>query len=265
MKLAYHTILKLQTIFAGISAFSNKNGVFMHPTFIQKKAFTLAETLITLSIIGVVAAMTVPTLQAKYTEQITVNKVKKFYSLLSNAYVKAIAENGHPDTWGIDGTGKEQGQKLFEILVAPSFKIAKDCGFDNTKKCMTDSDYKWLNGNNIRNWYAGNSGGMYYYKIVLEDGSSVWFRGDQDVYINAFIDVNGPRTPNQWGKDLFSFAVKDGKLIPSGTPGYRNSFDDACNSKTSGFGCAAWVVYKHNLEYLNCDDLKWNGKQKCSK
>ena len=50
--------------------------------FMNKRAFTLAEVLITLGIIGVVAAMTLPTLLNKYQEVVTVNKVKKFYFAL---------------------------------------------------------------------------------------------------------------------------------------------------------------------------------------
>lgn len=51
----------------------------------KKKAFTLAEVLITLGIIGVVAAITMPVLINKYQEIVTVTKVKKFYSLMSQA------------------------------------------------------------------------------------------------------------------------------------------------------------------------------------
>ncbi|MBQ2871388.1 type II secretion system protein [bacterium] len=51
----------------------------------KQKAFTLAETLITLSIIGVVAAMTVPTLMTKYKEQESITRLKKAHSVLANA------------------------------------------------------------------------------------------------------------------------------------------------------------------------------------
>ena len=62
--------------------------------------FTLAEVLITLVIIGVVAALTIPNLLQKYQEQATVKKVQKFYSTLSNAYSIAMKENGPASEWG---------------------------------------------------------------------------------------------------------------------------------------------------------------------
>ena len=65
------------------------------------KAFTLAEALITLGIIGVVAAMTLPTLVQRYKEQETVTRVKKFYSGFSQAYMQAVMDNGTIDNWGL--------------------------------------------------------------------------------------------------------------------------------------------------------------------
>ena len=63
--------------------------------------FTLAEVLITLGIIGVVAAMTMPSLIANHQEKVTVTKVKKVYSILSQAYLIAVEEYGTPDEWVI--------------------------------------------------------------------------------------------------------------------------------------------------------------------
>ena len=59
---------------------------------LKEKAFTLAETLITLSIIGVVAAMTVPTLMSNQNDKITVTKLKKAQSVLSKAVKITQAE-----------------------------------------------------------------------------------------------------------------------------------------------------------------------------
>ena len=64
-------------------------------------AFTLAEVLITLGIIGIVAAMTLPGVMGKFREKATVTKLKKFYSVLSQGYIFATEEFGTPDVWGI--------------------------------------------------------------------------------------------------------------------------------------------------------------------
>ncbi len=71
-----------------------------------KKGFTLAEVLITLAIIGVVAALTIPTVVRNYQKQQTVVKLKKVYSVLNQAFNNSQAENGMYQTWDI---GQYQG------------------------------------------------------------------------------------------------------------------------------------------------------------
>ena len=60
----------------------------------SKAAFTLAEVLITLGIIGVVAAMTIPSIVAKYQKMVTATRVKAFYSKINQAYTMSYAFNG---------------------------------------------------------------------------------------------------------------------------------------------------------------------------
>lgn len=60
-------------------------------------AFTLAEVLITLGIIGVVAALTMPALIAKYDEMVIVNKLKRSYSEIANAIELRKSELGTSD------------------------------------------------------------------------------------------------------------------------------------------------------------------------
>lgn len=91
----------------------------------KKKAFTLAEVLITLGIIGIVAAMTLPTLVAKYKKIETVTKLKKFYTVMSQATNIAIAQNGPMENW--DGfTSHHNGtemEKWFDKYLKPNLKI----------------------------------------------------------------------------------------------------------------------------------------------
>jgi len=237
-----------------------------HNKFSNKKAFTLAEVLVTLTIIGVVSSMTIPTLHQRHTEQATVNKVKKLYTTLSQAYQKAVVEHGDVDTWGITGHTQTDALIIYDYLIKDNFKIMKDCGFNNDGGCIYNGDYKLLNGGRATSY--ANDTTYNYYKLGLNDGSTVWFRGDENALVNVFIDVNGPQGPNQRGRDTFSFIVLNKKFVPNGLPEAENgetSFDNTCNRSGSGYGCGAWVVYKGNMDYLHCDDLKWHGKQKCGK
>lgn len=63
------------------------------------KGFTLAETLITLGIIGVVAAMTLPTLIGKYQKIIFVTRMKQTYTIVANAFITSKSNNGDPTEW----------------------------------------------------------------------------------------------------------------------------------------------------------------------
>ena len=65
----------------------------------NKNGFTLAEVLITLAIIGVVAALTIPSLVAQYQKRETVTKLKDFYSIMSQAFIRAKIDHGEWDTW----------------------------------------------------------------------------------------------------------------------------------------------------------------------
>lgn len=59
-----------------------------------KKAFTLAEVLITLGIIGVIAAMTIPALMVKYQKRQVEAKLPKFYSTINQAMMLSTNANG---------------------------------------------------------------------------------------------------------------------------------------------------------------------------
>ena len=66
-------------------------------TSIKFKGFTLAEVLITLGIIGIIAAMTLPTVIQKYRKQEVETKLAKFYSVMNQALKLSISENGEID------------------------------------------------------------------------------------------------------------------------------------------------------------------------
>lgn len=98
---------------------------FTSPFSPKTPAFTLAEVLITLGIIGIVAAMTLPTLIMNHRKQVTVNKVKKFYTVMSQATNSAIAEYGSMEDWqGFTTTRNgEEMQNWFDTYLKPYLKV----------------------------------------------------------------------------------------------------------------------------------------------
>ena len=82
------------------------------------------------------------------------------------------------------------------------------------------------------------------------------------------MDINGTAPPNTIGRDIFYFWVFENSIKPMGlADDPLRPFEDACDENRSfdgnGYGCAAWVIYNENMDYLKCDGLSWNGKHKC--
>ena len=95
--------------------------------------FTLAEVLITLGIIGIIAAMTIPNLVKKWEERAIISKYKKMYSTLANAYYMAVADNGNPEHWAL--SDRASLLKIFE----PYLNVTERC-YDK-RGCVSDGDF----------------------------------------------------------------------------------------------------------------------------
>lgn len=247
---------------------------------LEYTAFTLAEVLVTLGIIGIIAAMTLPSVINSYREKQTIVQLKKVYSSLSQAYMYIDNEMGPPDaTWDLRRQGDSQGAIN---LLKPFSKYIKNlvvCELD--RGCFPDIKYRSLDGRNRANINRTNS----YAKAVINDGTLIYAwvanenckdnRGDNAHLRNVCgaltVDLNGFKNPNRYGQDLFSFYVTAHGIIPQGSSeDTRVPFDGAnsyCSmirsNEENGAGCAAWVLYNENMDYLHCRTLLWNGKKKC--
>ncbi len=206
-----------------------------------------------------------PSLIAKHQEKQTVVKLKRMYSILSQAFTMNLRDN-EPVMY----TFNEEGAVGVYNIFKPHLKIARDCGLERGNGCIYTGQYgnKSDSSSFKRAIYATDKR---YYKVLLNDGSSIVFRGgaNSELYnidFDIFYDINGDKGPNKWGHDMFEFFGKGRQLIPSGIPNnyFTYNFDSACApADSSGDTCSAWVIYKGNMDYLHCDDLSWNGKQKC--
>ena len=252
----------------------------------RKAAFTLAEVLITLGIIGVVAAMTLPTLIQNYQDKATVSRLKKVYSELSQAYMMVYKDNGEPTNWDMSLVEKDddgniigaEGSKNMGDLFSKYLKVTKNCGLN--EGCWYKGNVYSLNGKIYDSGSVEDRSDLY--KIALADGTLIAFgglssdcsviRGNSKQLSNVcswvIVDINGANRPNTYGIDLFEFLVSKYGIVPYGTPDdIYFPFETACRRNstgvTAGNGCTAWVLYKENLDYTRCNDLSWNGKHKC--
>ena len=226
-----------------------------------RKGFTLAEVLITLVIIGVIAALTIPALMNKTNEQETVVAVKKAYSVISQAYQRVIAENGEiiPSSLGENGT---DATKTLGKMFAKQLNTQKVCGISSGGDCFADK-YTYFDGSVVPDFNNDN----FWYKLRLNDGMSLGFvklnntyeiRGNSEplnyVIVYVIVDVNGDKAPNIVGKDVFAFYITKFGVIPYGSS--DDTVEPISTCRTVGWGCTAWVTTKGNVDYWH-KEVSW--------
>lgn len=250
----------------------------------KRIAFTLAEVLIVIAVIGIVASLTIPTLVQKYKERETVAKLKKVYSLVSQAYNLAIAENGTLDTWGLHTSVSDYNDEDDFAEPDSSFAsrekiiraLAKYLKYDKiiieritSEKDASETAIYLNDGTKLDSFFIdfsqwgtneGNSGS----KCMAYYGDS---KALQEGCANFIVDINGDKEPNELGEDRFGFYITKNAIIPRGTIESRElySFENAClnPNQYDRVACTAWVIENENMDYLHCDDLSWDGKHKC--
>ncbi len=166
----------------------------------KKTAFTLAEVLITLGIIGIVAAMTIPTLISNYNEKQTVTKLQKVYATLKNAFEMSKVDHGDYETWYWNNIPADNAQRtnyFWDTYIFPYLKVSKKC-FPASEECLP-SDMTFSNGSSLP--ISGTRGAF-----ILPDGTSVYTWAGGDAYyphVWVYADLNGKAKPNMLGKDIF--------------------------------------------------------------
>lgn len=243
----------------------SKTAIFNH------KGFTLAETLITLVIVGIIAALTIPALIAKYQEQETITRLKSTYSILSQALKMAEIHNGKIQTWDIGVRDTLEGaQKLYDYI-APEISKLQVCGTESG--CFADN-YLNLQGNPVTYQPSTWSRNV---RFRLANGTSVLIYSDGTGCLrnidsspdarntklcgSFLVDINGDRKPNKAGYDYFIFMMTDEGVLPGGLKNHVKLYGGDCNhSSTAGLNglyCTAWVLYKNNFDYKN-KDIQWD-------
>ena len=138
---------------------------------VRRAAFTLAEVLITLGIIGVVAALTLPSLIADYREKELVTRDKRSYSVIMNAINAFNADN---ESIGDNSTLMDSSKTNEEIITNFSkyFNGAILCNQNGKQKCNLSYKIKYsepINNGNGQNAYVSMFGDA----MLLNDGAIV--------------------------------------------------------------------------------------------
>lgn len=246
---------------------------FIKKNYIRYKAFTLAEVLIVLGIIGIIAALAIPNLYANFQKQVTITSLKKAYSEISQAYTSAVRENGSPDSWTTNAPGSGEAAVDFLKKLAKYLRITENCG--NQIGCFPNAGYTFLNQAGTDNYYTRTD----LAKAKLTDGTLLALFVDSNscsvvlgntLQLNSecaeiLVDINGMNKPNVWGKDGFAFLITKYNIIPAGIAGITNTdydFNNLCLA--NGSGCTGWILYNDNMDYLHCPaSLSWSGNHSC--
>ncbi len=210
------------------------------------KAFTLAEVLITLGVIGIVAAMTIPTIAAKIDHVQKISLLKKSHSAINQSVKLASDDYGDFNSW--DNTLPTM--EFLTKYIAPYMKITLYC--TNYKVCNYPNSRPWsrYNGNDNYTGFNDFSRIPFFsidgilYSISLNGGPT-----DLDTEVeydynyigrNAiFVDVNGPNLPNRFGNDVFVLSRNnDGSIMPLGYQLSNELINKDCSKNGKCLYCA---------------------------
>lgn len=234
----------------------------------QKDGFTLVEVLITLGIIGVIAAMTIPGLISKYNKQRVEVNLKETYSILQQTL-----QHVSNDDIAFDPVIKEYEVKAwFEKYIAPYMKYLRVC-YDAAGCWQTKGPTKNLNGNNAYAQRTNIGIGSGIATVRLYNGANLcmdsYSRSDAKTFhgINAtgevliiFIDANGDTGPNVVGQDIYALAFTENGLIPSGSMVSNTEIDNNCSTSSTAANAGYYCLTKlKNNGWVIPDDI-WNKK-----
>lgn len=219
--------------------------------------FTLSEVLITLGIIGMIAALVMPMVVANIEKKKNYSKLLRAFSAISQA-ATSIRDDNDGDFSGAASVNKDLGNLFKDKLQT---NIFCDVGGTPTN-CYNVGSVKTLDGGAYVT-SAGLTGGAYP-KIVTSDGFVYIFRLDAPLCNGSsykrnnigescaviWVDINGNSSPNILGKDVFSFGINKYSLTPYNNSGAASN----CNIATTGDvyngnECAAKAINDGAIDY----------------
>ena len=214
----------------------------------RKFAFTLAEVLITLGIIGVVSVLTIPNIISNYQKKVYVTQLQKAYNQISNALelLMSIEEVDNLNDTSLFCEDDCDDAKKKSDFVAKYFKVTKNClGHYEDPNCVVDN-YKRLDGSTSHDWFSSY--------VTLKSGMSMAFwLPNRNKPLDFAIDVNGVnKGPNVWGRDAFAFDINYKGEMAESFMYYPNHLDpeinylndpNRCfNNEIYGGGCLTKII-----------------------
>ena len=236
----------------------------------RKIAFTLAEVLITLGIIGVVAAMTMPSLIQHHREKAMVTSLEKFVSTISQAVDLYKADNECVDSISTCVSYISKGDENCENFAPIAAKMNVIASVKNANKSTAD----WL-PDKAYNYYGEEQEGIYGGVSKRNIGTCAYLLNDGTTFavdinptnFDIMVDVNGKKLPNRVGQDIFPLLIgADANFVNAGvTSGNSNKNKDVIfyplGSNYNAFRglCLFSSISRGGCNPLNTDPTKDNG------
>jgi len=224
----------------------------------KKHGFTLAEILITLTVIGVVAALTIPTLLQNTNQAELKTALKRDFADLSQATLSIKNDLGGSLVNAFPGEGL--GSDALKNAYRGKLNYIKECGGTGSwgtsgngasaDGCWHAADgWQYLNGTKFSGTMTTpglilNNGTLMYLYITSSSCSTLV--GDYYRCGEITFDVNGFKKPNTVGKDIFVAVITNDGILPMGARGYNDpdTSINGCYSTAYGYGCAAKYLYE---------------------
>ena len=221
----------------------------LHHYLKRNAAFTLAEVLITLGIIGIVAALTMPALIANYQKKQTVVQLKKVYSVLNQAVARSIVDNGEVESWNwqLISDDAYNTKQFVETYLTPYLNNIKIINsYTNVYK-----DWKSFDGTKFTTNYME--------AYALSDGTILGFNNRTSdnplfFYIRIYVDLNGQRGPNRIGRDIFVFSLF--KNVLNGSNQISSTTVMPGSNEDCGNGVAHYIMDRDTLTTSGCNTCK---------
>ena len=206
----------------------------MNIFYARKFGFTLAEVLITLGVIGIVAALTLPALITKYKEKEASARLKKFYSTMQQAILLSENDNGPIEYWEKASMARDENGNFDQEA---NNKIAEEF-FDQYLSKYINIVKRGYTKRNNRNLF----------QIYLTDGVSVIIGNGG--CLDFLVDTNGDKKPNFLGYDKFVFL-----LCLNNKPAF-NTYDSTLNKQEAISKCKTTPKYCSRALQLNNWEFK---------
>ncbi len=185
-------------------------------------AFTMAEVLVTLGIIGIVAAMTFPHLIEGYQKIVLQTQLKKFVNSFTRAYNQAVARYGDSEWWDnckVEPRKSNCALSLTHEYIFENFSgidCSKNIFSEKYKKEFSEANYIYAGNRVTSDWknpsivYCRLNDGTY---LLYVFSSKSTYGTSFDIDTHFIVDINGSNGPNRYGKDIFGFEFYH-KLAP---------------------------------------------------